>query len=671
MSNSHARQVADERAVDERYQQALRRDDDRTRQMSTQGPANGRWTRTAQPRGQWLPSGPLVGRVALHHTSEIVGGLEFYIGPRHVEEDGLTVFSWAAPIANTFFRGHNDHPLSADVALTRTFVRRGDRIVDYEDEIVSGPVLDQPFAQRALSIPKAPSQRSIPGKVPAKPVKATRQDDRAESADRTTPARNLEPTQSGDGTAVNLGMRLGRSALRAGRAVHDAITAPRRERLGSVLATLQPEQYDLVTRDPSTPLIIHGPPGTGKTIVAAHRAAYLVDNQANAKRAPRRVLVVGPTEHYVKHIEGVLTELTTRDSGVRSLALCHLMAELRDLPGRLDGSLPCDFRDVDEDLGELAEQAAHLLRADHQITPTMKHERAVTAVYEALRANRVGTRTLTKDVEWADYLRGLPSMVEARRMSRFLPLLARCAHSARPASARKYDHIIVDEAQDVTPLEWRLLADLNGGGGWTLLGDMNQRRSDWAHHTWDSIGATLELAEPGSTIHVEQIDRGYRTTSSIMRLAARLLPRTARTAESLQGEGVEPRIERVTASELHASAVREALHLVENHHDGTVAIITVDPRKSVQVLRRRGFTNDPLDSRRLVRDDQTVRVLDAQDARGLEFDAVVVVEPGAFPPNLGRHPGLLYTSLTRANRALVIVHSARLPDALRSRRRSA
>lgn len=252
-------------------------------------------------------------------------------------------------------------------------------------------------------------------------------------------------------------------------------------------------------------------------------------------------------------------------------------------------------------------------------------------------------------------------------MRRFLPLLARCSLSVRPRHTDLFDHIVVDEAQDVTPLEWKVLDDLNGGRSWTLLGDMNQRRSDWTWPTWDQVAKALELPGGPGSLRVEQVDRGYRTTSAIMQFAGKLLPRSERTVQSLQAGGVQPRIEQTRASDLHARAATEALRLLDNHPHGSVVIIGTDCRESARALRKQGFTTDPADQRRLVHGSRRIWVLDAQDARGLEFDAVVVVEPSSFPTRFGRH-GLLYTSLTRANRELVVVHSSPLPAGLRGHR---
>jgi DNA helicase IV len=254
-------------------------------------------------------------------------------------------------------------------------------------------------------------------------------------------------------------------------------------------------------------------------------------------------------------------------------------------------------------------------------------------------------------------------------MRRFLPLLAQCAHSSRPYRDDTYDHVLVDEAQDVTPLEWRLLTAVNPKHSWTLLGDMNQRRSDWTYHSWTDVGVGLGITQAGQQLPPDVIERGYRTTAAIMQFAAKLLPRAQRTVDSLQSEGTPPQIHRVKGASVHEEAVTDALRLHSAHPHGTIAIIGTDPRQTARALRLRGFTTDPHNRRRWVNNAQKIWVLSAEDARGLEFDAVVIVEPAEFPMNYGRH-GLLYTSLTRANRDLVIVHRRPLPDALRKGHRS-
>lgn len=136
---------------------------------------------------------------------------------------------------------------------------------------------------------------------------------------------------------------------------------------------------------------------------------------------------------------------------------------------------------------------------------------------------------------------------------------------------------------------------------------------------------------------------------------------------SLQQEGDDPDVTRVSPKALAEAVAARAEELATRYSTGTVAVISVAPDDVLQVLRRGGWlsTRSP---HALARDGVELAVLYPGDARGLEFDAVVVAEPAAFAPNLGRH-GPLYTALSRANRTLSIVHSTPLPEALAERRR--
>ncbi|MEI8082801.1 MAG: helicase, partial [Actinomycetes bacterium] len=99
---------------------------------------------------------------------------------------------------------------------------------------------------------------------------------------------------------------------------------------------------------------------------------------------------------------------------------------------------------------------------------------------------------------------------------------------------------------------------------------------------------------------------------------------------------------------------------------GTVAVISVGSELVHRALRRNGWAAINNDMKRWQRSDSLVTVLEPDAARGLEFDAVVVVEPADFPMNYGRQ-GPLYTALTRGNRELSVFYSSGLPDSLRKR----
>lgn len=146
--------------------------------------------------------------------------------------------------------------------------------------------------------------------------------------------------------------------MRAVEAVRDALNAPRSSALASVLSTLQPDQYDLVTRSPQVPLMIQGHPGTGKTIIGVHRAAFLVgEEQRNTKL--KRVLLLGPTEDYVRHVSRTIKSLDL-DHRVTVKSLSSWMVELAGMKDQ-----PADGEPSPEDVAQfvkpITDRAARIL----------------------------------------------------------------------------------------------------------------------------------------------------------------------------------------------------------------------------------------------------------------------------------------------------------------------
>lgn len=650
MTHGDADIIINECAADLRYREALR--SERRQRVPV---AHGGHRQAPGPRPAPAPVHGLLGRVELAEPTDIVDGTDFYIGSHYRDRDDLVlsvVFSWAAPIASTFFTSWSQHELCSQVTSRRTLLRRlGGEVTDYVDDPGPARGRTEPFARRKLAIPKAPTRRPLPrrnAEVPPVPEQRHALEDEAETA--TSPKQ----------VPVVPAIAPAREPMRAERAVFAAISAPRKERLTSVLATLQPDQYEMVTAASDRSLVIEGHPGTGKTVVAAHRAAYLV-HPSHEPRPLRRVLVIGPTEHYVQYIRGVLDELNGGAGVVHAMSLDSAMLDVRGLSASLDNTQPTDQREVDYELYDLASQAEHLLREEGHLNEPISHAASVEKTYEALRANRVGRTHLTQDLGRATFLRALPAFTAAQTMRRYLQILAACGRAVAGVGPYSYDHVVVDEAQDLSPLEWAVLRSLNPSGRWTLLGDLNQRRSDLSYRDWTSVSRLLAVDD----IPVKALRRGYRTSAAIMEFASRLLPEAERSVASLQAGGEPPRVRKIAADRLYAQVVDEVSALHDRHPEGTVVVIGVHPPESIRALRVAGFHNDPQRPDTMVNDVRQVRVLTPQQARGLEFDAAVVVEPINFPKPIGRH-GLLYTSLTRANRELVVLHTGQIQRELRT-----
>ena len=649
--------VADEQAANQRYLREMQRKVERSIPIAVA--RSSLWTGSGLPVPTAPVVGPLVGRVGLAGHDSAVGATNFYIGPWHFDGDALVVFSWAAPVAATFYESENStFELEHHVVVRRTLSIRqpGSEVSEYFDDLLVELSGDSPFVSvRGLSIPAPPR--------PSNPSASFSHDSEAETGHSQAPAEHPQP---GQGRPASSGQRV--RQLRAESAVRAALTAPRGSALPSLLATLQPDQYDFVTRPIDAPLVVQGHPGTGKTVIAAHRAAYLVHpERTGGARAPR-VLLLGPNQFYADHVAGVLKSLTIQNP-VSVMGIGDFLSRIRRLAVKLEGPMDGEHFEVSIDMGDLVDAAAHELRISGQLLSAENEQEAMRMVYEAVRSNHVGGMLLSDDADWVRDLSRLPPFNAATASRGLMPLLAQCALSATPMPNFLFDHVIVDEAQDVRPLEWRLIRAVNPSGSWTLLGDMNQRRSDWSYHSWVHLVRDLHLVGEGEPFEPVVFKRGYRSTGPIMAFANQLLPREQRTAENIQAEGPEPKVTRVQAKLLNQCVIDAAIDLHARHSPGTVAVIVVNRSPIGKALTKAGWTLDAADKRKLMKGTHQVYLLTPELARGLEFDAVVVVEPNEFPPNLGRM-GSLYTSLTRANRELAVIYSTQLPDGLRARRES-
>ncbi|HEV2782105.1 MAG TPA: ATP-binding domain-containing protein [Actinophytocola sp.] len=226
----------------------------------------------------------------------------------------------------------------------------------------------------------------------------------------------------------------------------------------------------------------------------------------------------------------------------------------------------------------------------------------------------------------SELLRAVDVLTAERLAERHVELDHRTL-AERAAADRKwaYGHIVVDEAQELSEMDWRVLMRRCPSRSITIVGDLAQRESPAGARSW---GAMLEPFVADRWAH-RRLTINYRTPAEIMEVAARVLP-GVQAPESVRWTGERPWFRRVAQVEL-AGAVRRA---VEAAGDGTVAVIA--PEK--------------------VRLDVPATVLTPRAAKGLEFDEVIVVEPG-----LVESPADLYVALTRATRRLGVLHTTELP----------
>ena len=221
------------------------------------------------------------------------------------------------------------------------------------------------------------------------------------------------------------------------------------------------------------------------------------------------------------------------------------------------------------------------------------------------------------------------------------------AHALVGEPPRTYDHVIVDEAQDLSPMQLRMIARRAREGALTILGDVAQGTGAVTYEGWDEV---LPHLPHGDRAEVEELRHAYRVPREIMELALPLLDTIA--------PGIErPLAYRVGASERVLRRVPEDALLREAYHeaarlareDGLVALIVPDELVEPALAHESAFDSIPL--------------LTPREAKGLEFDHVIVVEPALVAE---REQGLreLYVALTRPTTTLVVVYARPLPKEL-------
>jgi DNA helicase-2/ATP-dependent DNA helicase PcrA len=674
----HQSEIANEAAVEARYSEGRiqKERDYRDSHARTVTPNKFTGKHPTDP----ITRSELIGRVKLSSHNEVVEAEDFYIGTENFVGDAYRVYPWTAPIARTFYRNAKPQERGAgavesvfqDVVGVRAFTHHLDQINDLQDEWLDGEHLEATmFARAPLNVPRPPSRPESPLPGPASnvptaepavadvsPVQAETHAAVGQSPLPAVPPR--PPSQTGSKFTAAAADIPG-PPIRTAELLRRQLAAAKESAMSAVLATLQPDQYEVITALATENQILQGHPGTGKTIVAVHRAAYLLSephpDEPDDARARGRVLVIGPTEEYVSHVSNALRKLIPDASRFNAVALPGLLEDLAGLPRTSTPTETSSYLDVDLGLAVLVD------RACARVMAASEWALDAGAVYAALVGFLKDPPDGVLEEEWAQYLKALPKQYadfrrERRRAHRgLMAYLGVKSMEQRP----RYGHIIVDESQDIHPLEWEVLARFANDGGWTILGDVNQRRTDHTFASWDKVAERLAIDVEGKA-PVQVLERGYRSTAQIMHFANHLLPPNQRSLYSLQKDGEAPKLRHVTKPvELFEVALNAAIELHDLVSPGTTAIIAADHEGMRNLMPRKGWQADRGESSTWRDGDRTLRVLPAERARGLEFDAVVVVEPASFPQLFGRK-GVLYTALTRANRLLTVVYHRALPD---------
>jgi DNA helicase IV len=219
---------------------------------------------------------------------------------------------------------------------------------------------------------------------------------------------------------------------------------------------------------------------------------------------------------------------------------------------------------------------------------------------------------------------------------------------------------VVDEAQDLTPMQFRMIARRAPAGSVTVLGDLAQATGPWTYSDWSEVRSILASAAPA---HHDELTLGYRAPGRVLDFASRLLPAAAPgvvPTTSIRAGRTDPVLRRVEESSLAAASLAEAASLTTEH--ALVGLIAPE-ELAVQLaqLARRDERVGRLDRDAMTR---PVTIVPAPSAKGLEFDAVVVAEPSLIAGSDQRGLRQLYVALTRPIQHLSIVHAAPLPAVL-------
>ncbi len=614
-------------------------------------------------------------------------GERFYIGRLAISDDDQEplIVDWRAPVAEPFYRATGRHPMG--LSRRRHFITDGRRLVGMEDEL--------------LDLDHMPE----------------------------------ESTLAGEGALIAALERSRSGAMR------------------DIVGTIQAEQDDIIRAPMPGVLVVQGGPGTGKTAVALHRAAYLLYTY----RFPlerQGVLVVGPNPLFLRYIEHVLpslgetgvtlstvaglypgnirpraTESTLaarvkgdvrmarvlaravgdRQRGLRatvevafgSFRLRLTPALTRDVvaaakrrPGTHNGRRPQveqmlvqrlhqQYLQAMDRAGRVAIRAtgpgealsfgdffdevkasAELKDALERIWPLLLPEELVHDLYGAPALIDLAARNVLADHERAALRRRRSTSLEAIPWtSADVPLLDEAVVLLGPRRRRKaedgelvrtFGHVVVDEAQDLTPMQLRMLTRRSLGGSMTVVGDIGQATGSFSPSSWDDVLAHLPRRKPPRQV---ELTVNYRTPSEIMEVAGRVLAAAAPhlvPPTSVRSAGFGPAVRPVAAGEDVTEVALAVAAALRAETGGTVAVVC--PPSLAGPLGAAREDDVSL--------EDEVSIVPVGSVKGLEFDGVVVVEPGQIADESPQGLKALYVSLTRATKRLTIVHADPLPAVL-------
>src|SRR5690606_11748640 len=226
-----------------------------------------------------------------------------------------------------------------------------------------------------------------------------------------------------------------------------------------------------------------------------------------------------------------------------------------------------------------------------------------------------------------------------------------------------YAHVLIDEVQDLTPMQWRMVGRRGRTASWTIVGDPAQ--SSWPVEA--ESNAARDAALSGKQIHSFHLSKNYRNSSEIYEDAAAYAQRVGLDAdlpEAVRSTGEHP-VEIAAGDDL-AATVRKAVGEIVERVSGTVGIVVPVARRSEvngwlaswdEFAEHAKGATAAIDDAVAPSGDDRVVVLTGVDTKGLEFDGIVVVRPEEIETESSTGRATLYVVLTRATQLLTVVGS--------------
>ncbi len=530
------------------------------------------------------------------------------------------------------------------------------------------------------------------------------------------------------------------SGLKGERTLIASLEGARSGRLGDIVGTIQGEQDEIIRADQHGIVLVQGGPGTGKTVVALHRAAYLLYTH-RFPMAGQGVLVIGPNRLFLTYIEQVLPSLG--EVGVELAVLGDFVPDTRirgadaDGVARIKGDLNMAkvlrraLRQRERPLAEdlviaygvqrlrlTVEQSRELIATTRRRSRFHNHGRKffVEGFYAALAASgryEVEIEELIDNLESTEAVRmALERMwpvlsptellhdlygskallkaaggewfgdaIEALHIPRSdhseviwtshdVPLLDEAYQLLGPRSGktsehelRTYGHIVIDEAQDLSPMQLQMIARRSLNGSMTIVGDIAQATSAWAHDGWDSV---LKHLPTHKGVETRELTVGYRLPGPLIDLAATVLAKAMpglTPPVAVRADGDPPRFV-VTSPERFGTDLAAAI-ATEREAIGSGNIAVIAATGAVEDIS--GFLTDAGIEHGLAYAgalEREVSIIPVSMVKGIEIDAAIVIEPDSIVAQEPQGMRSLYVAITRATRRLTIIDTGNTAQVL-------